>query len=245
MIPLLFGSAERPLLGVYSPSARRGEGRGVVICPPLGQEYIRSHRTCRILASRLSEAGHDVLRIDYFGTGNSGGEAEDLSVSGAVEDTLSGVREIGDLAGVRRVSVVGLRAGSMIAALAAARSRVVDKLVLWDPVSDGATYVRHDIGSGDALGEDGDRQLLGFLFTRALQTELSKVALVRFDGFPARVLLVVSEDRPEHRLLRAHLEKRGVSTDFARLENPPAWTELGHVGVGAVPADVLKTIVDW
>ena len=163
----------------------------------------------------------------------------------AVEDTLSGVQEICDLASVGRVSVAGLRAGAIIAALAAARSRIVDKLVLWDPVSDGEAYVRHEIGSGVALGSSGDRQVHGFLFTRTFQTDLSHATLGKLDAFPMNVLLVVSEDLPEHRLLQEDLEERRVTVEFAHLDNPPAWTELGDLGVGSVPSNILKRIADW
>ena len=106
------GSTERKLAGVYSPASGDRKGRGVVICPPFGQEMIRAHRSCRILASWMAESGLDVLRFDYYCTGESGGETEDLSVAGAIQDTITAIEEIVALGAVRRVTVVGLRIGA-------------------------------------------------------------------------------------------------------------------------------------
>lgn len=245
MIPLLFGSSERQLLGVYTPALPLPRRRGVVICPPLGQEYIRSHRTCRILASRLAEQGRDVLRFDYFGTGNSGGEVEESSISGAIADTLSAIEEIKDLAAVRRVTLVGLRAGALIATLAASQSKAVDKLVMWDPVSDGRAYVQDEIHSGAPQGANGDREAQGFVFNRALQDELSLFSLADLDASPPDVLIVVSEDKPEHRKLKRRVEDVGASVEFECLESPPSWTEVADLGVGAVPTAALRRIAAW
>ena len=69
-----------------APSRRRA---GVVLCPPLGYEYMSSYRTYRILADRLAALGFDVIRLDYDGTGNSSGHTED---SGRVPAWLCSIR---------------------------------------------------------------------------------------------------------------------------------------------------------
>ena len=50
--------------------------------------------TYRALVGALSEAGHDVLRFDYFGTGDSGGDTEDFSLEGAAGDSAVAVDEM-------------------------------------------------------------------------------------------------------------------------------------------------------
>ena len=60
----------------HPPSADTGRGAGVVLCPPLGYEYMSAYPTFRILAERLAALGFDVLRLDYDGTGNSSGDCE-------------------------------------------------------------------------------------------------------------------------------------------------------------------------
>src|SRR4029453_12762043 len=57
------------------PTARRGAG--VVLCAPIGSEYICAYRAWRILAERLAGVGFDVFRFDYEGTGDSAGDPEE------------------------------------------------------------------------------------------------------------------------------------------------------------------------
>jgi uncharacterized protein len=245
VIPILFGSADRPLFGVYSAAVGPSRGRGVVICPPFGQEYIRSHRTCRMLATRLADQGNDVLRFDYFGTGDSGGEPDELSLAGAIDDAVAAIEEIRDVASVRAVTVIGLRAGALVAARAALASRLVDRLVLWDAVSDGARYVAEEIDTGDSLGPDGDREARGFVFTRALLGELRGASLLSTESYPPEVLLVSCEESAERQLLEAHVRGRSRAVESSVMESPPCWLEVADLGVGVVPAEALTRIAAW
>ena len=74
MIPMYFGSSARKLFGIYEAPMTGSAARGVVICPPWGQEYLRAHRALRLLATRLCNAGFHVFRFDYSGTGDSVGD---------------------------------------------------------------------------------------------------------------------------------------------------------------------------
>lgn len=136
MIPMLIGSQARPLHAVFTAASGRRRRRAVVFCPPFGDEGTNAHRTGRVLAQRLAASGAEALRFDYFGSGDSAGEDEQLSVGSAVEDTLTAVDEALDLGKVRHATLVGLRSGALVAALAAPRARAVDRLVLWEPVVD-------------------------------------------------------------------------------------------------------------
>ncbi len=137
MIPMLIGDASRPLHAVLTAANGRRQRRAAVFCAPFGAEYVRSHRTARMLAQRLANAGIDTLRFDYYGTGDSSGEDHEFSTDGAVEDALVAIDEARDLGKARHVTLVGLRAGAGIALRAASRARHVDRLVLWDPLDEG------------------------------------------------------------------------------------------------------------
>ena len=138
MIPLHFGTRQRLLFGLWNPSGRARRRHGVVICNPWGEEAVRAHRTLRILAERLARTGLDVLRFDYFGTGDSLGSSTSVTLTGCVDDTIIAIEEVSTVANVDSVSLIGLRMGAAIAGQAArAGSSVIERLVLWDPLSTG------------------------------------------------------------------------------------------------------------
>jgi alpha-beta hydrolase superfamily lysophospholipase len=134
--PFFFGTSQRRLFGIHSPAASRaGKSRAAVLCQPWGDEYIYAHRPLRQLAVRLALAGLHTLRFDYFGTGDSAGEACDTNVAGMQADVLTAIETLKDLAATEKVSLIGLRAGANVAAGAAASSAGgIEALVLWDPI---------------------------------------------------------------------------------------------------------------
>lgn len=77
MEPFYFGTPDEPLFGIYHPPVSEPvRDVGVLLCYPIGHEYIVSHRFYRQLSIRLAEAGFHVLRFDYYASGDSGGECE-------------------------------------------------------------------------------------------------------------------------------------------------------------------------
>lgn len=247
MNPILFGSRERPLFGVVSPACGQRRMRGIVICGPIGEEYQRAHRALRVLAQFLARDGHDVLRFDYFGTGDSAGEGFEMDMGGAVADAVSAVEEIGDVAAVTRCTLVGLRAGAAIAAQAANRVHQVDRVVLWDPVTDGEEYAASMLADATPLpgNHGGGLNVRGFLFSRGLIEEIARIDVSTYTLASPEVLIVISEDRPRHHELARHLSDRGRNVSFFVHEGPRSWTEMGWSGVGAIPAPLLEQVVTW
>lgn len=137
-----FGPAERQLFGNYhAPVA--GDGQVLtVICPPLFFDYMRTHLTLRRLALALAERGQHVLRFDYQGTGDSFGDLGEVTVSDWVEDIALAVREGLDISGSQKVRLVGVRAGALLACRLPVAVSDFQRLVLWDPVPDGAAYLQ-------------------------------------------------------------------------------------------------------
>ena len=141
MLPILFGPREGRLFGVFHGAVGAARGEGIVLCQPMGHEYIRAHRTFRQLAVQLADAGFPVMRFDYFGCGDSTGNGADGTLPRWVADVHAAIDELRDTAGVNTVSLVGLRLGASIALLAAASRPEVRRIVLWDPVLDGRAYL--------------------------------------------------------------------------------------------------------
>ncbi len=135
-----FGRARR-LYGALHEARGRARSTGVLLCYPGVQEYNQTHWAFRRLASQLSREGLHVLRFDWSCTGDSQGDVHDGDLEHWVEDAATAAEELQASTGVRRVSIVGLRLGGLLAARAVAEGLAAQELVLWDPVFDGATYV--------------------------------------------------------------------------------------------------------
>ena len=141
--PILFGPEARRLFGLlHSPPPEVEARHGVVLCNAFGQEAVRAHRMLRVLAERLARTGHPVLRFDYHGTGDSPGDDLDADLDGWATDVHAADHELRDRSGARATVWVGMRLGGAIALRAARHApRHLLRLVLWDPVLDGARYL--------------------------------------------------------------------------------------------------------
>lgn len=241
MKPLFFGDAEEPLFGIYTPSRGVVGRKGVVLCPPIGQEGLVSHRSLRILAEKLADAGLDVLRFDYYGTGDSAGDNHAGSVSRWLEDVRLAVDTLRELSGVRRVALVGLRLGGLLAACAEARS--ISELILWDPVTRGADYLQELENAADTRRDDWE--VLGFPFSAHLRDELRNLQLTATKRLARDVRFVVGGSANRLEGLQRELEGRRIRVEVERIDSPPVWIEERALGLGALPVGVFRQIVAW
>lgn len=116
---------------------------GAVLCAPLAEEKLWSHRVFVSFARELAARGYAVLRFDFRGEGDSDRRFGESDFESRLEDTQAAIEELKRRApGLGKVTLVGLRLGATIAAAAAARRDDVERLVLWDPVVDGADYMQ-------------------------------------------------------------------------------------------------------
>ncbi|CAD6521026.1 hypothetical protein LMG28727_01523 [Paraburkholderia kirstenboschensis] len=127
---------------LHAPAALQAE-MGVVLCNPFGYEALSVYRGWRELADVLAARGVVVLRFDYPGTGDSGGNEEDpLRWRAWIESVKAAVEFLRAETGVKRVTLCGLRVGATLAALAAQELGDVDNLILLMPVISGKAYIR-------------------------------------------------------------------------------------------------------
>src|SRR3954462_8423900 len=106
MQPFYFGSSREQLFGVYhAPEVSTRRGSAVVMCQPLGPEYLRAPRAFRNLAVALAERGFHVLRFDYFGSGDSVGDGEATTRDPCLADLAIAIDELKDMSGATRVSL--------------------------------------------------------------------------------------------------------------------------------------------
>lgn len=187
--------------GCCTPLFGRTSDVGVLLLQPGIHEYERAHWAFRSLASALAARGHHVLRFDYRGTGDSAGEPDDATVEACVEDAQIASQELRESPQVRKVSLVGMRLGAAVAAMAATRGLEVDNLVLWEPVVRGARYLA-ELETLDAAmrlrlllsGRQSTDELSGFLFPPAIQQSIARVDLAALGRVDARRVLVFAAD---------------------------------------------------
>lgn len=136
--PIQFGR-DGALMGVFHDVAGHAP-LGVLLCPPLGQALVRTHRIYRQLAASLAERGIGALRFDYRGSGDSAGDSRSLDWQQCQDDIRSAVAELRARIGCATVVGFGARLGGSLA-LASASAVGFARLILWDPVLDGAQRV--------------------------------------------------------------------------------------------------------
>jgi len=257
MIAMFFGPMRRPLFGAYHPAVGAGN-LGVVVCNPWGREYLCAHQSVGLLGRELSAAGHHVLRFDYGGTGDSAGDATEESLQSWREDLDWAIDEIISLGDVRRVAVVGLRLGAIVAAAAAAERRDVDRLVLWEPVVDGKAYVEELLGEprsavpstafrqveqeqGGAVVEIG-----GFPLTHVMRREIEDISSTHYDrSLPSTLLISVRAHEDSTRSLAAQLSARAVAFRSETTQDPIIWLESDDFGAGGVSNNAVQVIREW
>lgn len=256
--PGFFGPPGRRLFGCSHPP-RDGSERelAAVLCNPLGLEYAYSHRAFLHLASRLAAQGFYVGRFEYFGTGDSGGDDDDASLSGWTDDISTAIDETRRGTQRRHIALIGLRLGAALALQAAVKRGDVLNLVLWDPIVDGRAYleqmkVQHQerlwghFFERPAVQQSNERpaELLGLKMNDRLIDELTALDLLAIETKPARSVLVFDSrgDATVERLCD-HLRSLEADVAYEHVPGFSIWTEDPDKGL--VPHQALQSIVNW
>jgi len=266
MTPMLFGPPERQLMGLFHPAEHKeGQPRlAVLLCPPLGQEQIRTQRLFRVLADRLTRSGIDAFRFDYYGTGDSGGDEEEGEFEGWQRDIAAAHAQLQQLCGgTVRTVWLGARLGASLAALAAhAAPHGPARMVLWDPVVNGAAYLdelraahvdaieqSYCIPERDLrrrLAQDPDAftdDLIGFAASPLLRHQLRALSAQRLPLAPLDDTTVLADpgDGPVVHWVDGQ-RSRELPVQLSPFQHPLIWTSDPHPNNAMVPAEVLQRL---
>jgi pimeloyl-ACP methyl ester carboxylesterase len=228
------------------PPGGRARG-GVVICSPLAKEHVDTYRGLKLLAQQLASAGIAVLRFDYLGTGDS---ARDQGSDSAVEDFGLSVGEaVGYLrdCGVKNISLIGLRAGALLAALAAPEVQGLDGLVLWDPVADGRRYLReqrvlYKMTVGDDVIEADTESILGLTFSAAAARDLKSLKMPAQIAPSIKCLVLVRPERMDDEWLRGF--RTAPNCTVEKVIEQAAFVEPASFVV-EIPVGAIESVVTW
>ncbi|WP_133649020.1 serine aminopeptidase domain-containing protein [Paraburkholderia flava] len=231
---------------------------GIVLCNPFGYDALCTHRGWRRLAERLAATGMPVLRFDYLGTGDSAGFEDDPQrVDAWLDSIAAAVRRLREWTGVRRVSLVGLRLGATLAALAAERIGDIDGLVLLAPAIVGRNYLRElrahrqswlstpaGMNADPISEQDGYVEAFGFGLYGDDIARLAAIDLRTDTSAPAaRVLLLEANDRSRNGALATHYAAHGVAVDRQTFD------EYDRFMIEALyseePVDAFARLTEW
>lgn len=263
MTPMLFGPASRQLFGLFHAPEREGD-TAVLICAPFGQEALRSHRLFRVLADRLARSGVAVLRFDCYGTGDSPGDDTDGDLEGWRRDACAAHEELHRRVAPRRIIWLGARLGATIAVQAAASGRCdPTRLILWDPIIDGARYLNTlRAGHVDALEQsywvpdrawrrnlekDPDAftdELFGFGVSTALRDQLRALTpqTLRLTALQETVVLASPEDEIAQQWAKAETNRQ-LPVRMSPFQHSLIWTSDPFHNSAMVPSEALQRLL--
>jgi len=169
-----FENEGKRLFAVLNSPDKNSLNKGIIFCHPYGEEKQLSHRVFVRFARELCNNGFYVLRFDFYGYGDSGGNFEDTNLETQVTNAINAIDLVEGQLGIRKVCLLGLRWGGTVAALTAERDARVENLILWAPITNGKEYIEELI----------KKQLLSNLINRNAAASKSQIfEEIRSKGF--------------------------------------------------------------
>jgi len=248
--PLYFGADDKRLIGwLHQTNASLQCNTGVVICPPLGVEYVSTYRAMRYVADYFALAGIPAFRFDYHGTGDSSGSNDD---GNRLDDWLWSIEqahnEIKQLTGCKKVGLFGLRMGGTLAALVAGKIDV-DFLVLWAALESGRKFIRETKAlqmAGLCQVKDGEVGLVeagGMVYWPKTVNAIQDVVLASGTPKASRILIVLRDDFKANTRLIDAWEAQGCNVE--QIEYPGSADMLLVALDSVVPHNSIVEIVEW
>lgn len=253
-VPVFFGE-KSALYGCHHIPDESHVASAVLICQPTGHEYERCHRAMRQLAVQSVRKGMAAMRFDYYGTGDSAGNGDEISLDRMREDIEQAIEACKVQTGAEHLTLVGLRLGATLAAQVACLRLDVESLVLYAPVLEGKALLadwRHEQHVFDSKHSHTSKQsrkgeILGFPVTETFQKELSSEFLLAIKN-PSlkRVLILVDQAEAKSALLRSWVDTfnhHGVVVTVETPENLAIWKSEAIESV--VPIKTIRRILKW
>ncbi len=237
------------------------QGRALVFCHPFAEEKKCAHRAMVEAARACAAAGWTVLRFDLRGCGDSAGSFSAFDLDDWCEDISNAVNCVQETTDSERVGLLGLRLGGTLAARVAEQRPETSCLVLWEPVSDGARYVAHNLrrslikavltsreGGKDSeaavsvRGAEGGTDFAGYWVTDRLQEQMKEVDLLSRPGQykgPVLVVNLTSGQQVAESLQRLTGNYQHGQAVAVRQE--PFWQRIGIID----PGPAIAATVQW
>ncbi|MCK5091391.1 MAG: alpha/beta fold hydrolase [Gammaproteobacteria bacterium] len=245
--PFFFQGESYKLFGVLHKTDEVAS-EGFVFCHPLAEEKLWTHRVFVTFARELARRGYPVLRFDFMGHGDSEGKFDISSIETRMSDIESAIDIIRKkLPHIKGINLLGMRLGATLAALTAEKVEGISKLILWDPVTDGAKYMQEVLRTNlstqlavfgkitekrldlvQKMKEGGTVNIDGYELSCQLFEQASAINLLDNEKtFKGDCLIVQMSKRTKK--IRSDLEALGsIYTDSSliQVEEEPFWKEI-------------------
>lgn len=208
-----------------------GPCRGALVyVHPFAEEMNKSRRMAALQARAFAARGIAVLQIDLQGCGDSAGEFVDARWDGWKADLAVACAWLAARTG-REVGLWGLRLGALLALdYAREASHPVERLLLWQPVTNGAAFLTQFLRlrlAGELLQEQKEGSS-----TQALRAQLAAGIPLDVAGYTLHPALAAAIDAAN----AASLPVCGC---------PVHWVELLAALERPLPAAVARLAEDW
>ncbi|WP_119067274.1 alpha/beta hydrolase family protein [Aggregatilinea lenta] len=220
------------LRGWLHRPAADGPAPAVVMLHGFTGQHVEQDRLFVQAARVLAGLGFAVLRVDFYGSGDSDGDFEQFSIQTELDDAVGLLDWIAAQPGIdpARIGVLGLSLGGCVAALLAGQDPRVKALVLWNAVSLPATHFGEiPLEGPDAYVIGGQRVSAAFLDAFY---QLDVTGRLRDYPGPALIVRGTTDDvvpEPEAHALKAALGDRGnllLIEGAGHTFQHPAWREM-------------------
>lgn len=255
--PHYFGAEGGALFGHFH--AAQGASRSpvaVLLCPPFGSEYMSSHRSLRVWAQALAQAGVACLRFDPPACGDSADTLGPQGLSGLrswPEAIAQAIDHVKAVAQVQSVVLVGLRLGASVACLAAQGRSDVAALVAWAPVLKGRAFAREckmlALASLARSGlpdrhREGEVECGGFVLSADDLAFLGEMDLMALPVAPARRMLVLErDDMPVDEAWATAMRAAGAEVEQCLIPGYQGLMLAPHFA--KVPHQLIAHVVQW
>jgi hypothetical protein len=207
------------------------------------------------MAQRLQTAGYHTLRFDYFATGDSSGESRDYSLDLCrvnIRDAIGYMKSSGL---IRRVSIVATRLACPLV-LQAVQEERVKKLILIDPILDGAAYLAEAESMQEAMLQEHLRasphypraalqgQLLGYPHHAFLSWQLQQLQTFPDHIKTKEVTVISSQGSSDPTPLVEHLREQVDETRVLSISDNLRWGNARALQFQDFPNQLLRTVVD-
>jgi alpha/beta superfamily hydrolase len=247
-----FGNPESPLFGVYhrAHGSCLDDPRAVVLCPPIGQEYIRTHWNLRLLANQIARRGIHVLRFDYQGIGDSAGSVIDIDhIEVWQRNIVTAVEHLKQECDAKTVMLFGQRFGGSLAGKVAQERLDINSVVLWEPVLQGEKYLNGQrqlhrqmlelwVCKMTTTDDDQEEEILGTVYPRELCNAIEQAKLSLADIIQPQLIIEAAETNRAIDCFDTSLQK--VIFD----SRPVSWQDLQELETAYLRPKLNQMIVN-